>query len=134
MSQKHLKMFVNRDKKILIPEDINLFNFILDDFMNGEEVVITIEKFVRERTIGQNGLFHKYVSIIAKETGNTNEDIKSHIKKHYGSRTEQGDLKSTRDYTTVEMKRLIEGIHLFANQELGLQLPSPEEFKEKNLK
>lgn len=131
---KHLKMFVDRDKKILIPQDMNLFHFILEDFSNGEEVVVTIEKFVRERTIGQNGLFHKYVSIVAKETGNTTEDIKTHVKKHYGARTEQGDLKSTRDYTTVEMKRLIEGIHLFANQELGLELPNPEEFKNKNYK
>lgn len=127
-------MYVDQAKKVLVPEDNNLFIFKLEDFTHGQKVTVTIEPFVRERTLGQNALFYKYIKMICDDTENDKEQVKLEMKKRYGARNEQGHLKSTRDYTTVEMKKLIEATRLFGIEELGLNMPLPEELKNNNIK
>lgn len=128
-------MFVNLEDKTIRPQDMQQFLFILGDFEQNQMVTVTIEPLIRERSLSQNGLFYKYVTLIAEFTGATKEEVKLHVKKNYGVRNEFGGLKSTRDYSTVEMNRLIEGTRLFGIEECHMEnLPDPEEWKNKNLK
>ncbi len=45
-----------------------------------------------------------------------------------------GNLKSTSNYTTEEMAKLIDGTWTFAVTDLGINIPTPEDFKTKNIK
>lgn len=80
------------------------------------------------------GLFHKYVAILAEETGHSKDEIKIEMKKHYGSRNDDGTLKSMSAYTTIEMSKIIDGIYTFGTQDLGLRLPLPDDLRTHNLK
>lgn len=136
MGKRSITVIVNKKDMTLRPIDISNFNFILDGFEDGQELTMTLEPFVRIRSLSQNSLFYKYISIISDETGGgtDKEEIKNHVKKIYGAVNENGKLKSTSDYTSVEMNKLIEGTRLFAATELGINLPLPDELRFKNIK
>lgn len=127
-------MFANKADMTLRPEDLELFFFILDGFEDQQKLTVTIEPYVRPRTLNQNGLFYKYVNMIADYTGATKEEVKLEMKKHYGVRNEFGGLISTTKYTTTQMNNLIEGTRLFGTTELGIHMPLPDDLRDNNIK
>lgn len=132
--KKTLNMVVDHERKIIVPVDMNMFNFCISDFQNGEEVTVTIESKVRPRSVEQNGLFYKYVDIIHKYTGNLATTIKHLAKMEANIRHEEtGQLKSTAIMNTVEMNKLIDTIYRIGT-DAGISMPLPEDLKNKNIK
>lgn len=134
MAGKSITMFVDKANGVYVPEDKSLFDFIIQDFEQGEKVTVTFERFVRPRSLNQNGLFYKYIQMISDYTGQDKEDIKKEMKKQFGIRNDHGMLKSTRDYTSAEMTKLIDGTRIFGIQELGIDMPTPDDLKNNNIK
>lgn len=127
-------MVYDKTTRSIVPHDMNLYNFILDDLEHMDELTITIEHFVRIRELSQSNLFHKYVAEVAKFTGNTFKETKDALKLRYGARNEDGSIKSTTLHSTKEMGELIEGTYFIANTELLMNLPTPDEWRSNNLK
>lgn len=135
MSNKRvIQMRVDHASRTIQPMNLEEFYYILSFFENQSQVTVTIEPYIRKVEKSQMGLLHAYINEIHKETEQDRDTIKIYLKEQYGARNEDGSLKSTTNYSTVEMNRLVEGTVLFMSQTLGMIVPSPEEYKKKNIK
>lgn len=121
----------------------------LEPFEEGTKLTITVENYVRKRSLGQGNLFHMLCGFIAKEIGHTKDEIKEYLKMTYGVQEpligrdgieiadkETGEImmkpKSTSAYSKQEMAELIEATYEFASG-LGIILPTPEDLKNYNI-
>ena len=93
---------------------------------------VTVVRY-QKRTIPQNSLFHKWVSVIALETGNHNEDVKDALKQmflHPRIIDMAGQMREVRRSTAalnlMEMKLFMDRVQGWAASE-GIALPQPEE-------
>ena len=93
---------------------------------------IEVKPYHATRTLSQNALLHKWLGIIASETGNDLDDIKDIMKQRFlppifvdvgGEEFET--RRSTAKLTTVEMSEFMERILAFASSDLGIILPVP---------
>lgn len=135
MSNKRvINMIVDHESRTFRPKNYEEFIYILSFFENKSEVTVTVEPFVRKVEKSQMGLLHAYINEIHKETEQDRESIKTYLKENYGARNEDGSMKSTANYTTVEAARLIDGTVLLMRETLGMYVPDPEEYKRKNIK
>lgn len=132
-NRRVINMVVDKTTRTIRPKNLEEFNYILDFFEDGMHLTVTLEPYVKIRSQSQNGLYHKYLSLLAEQSGNSIGDLKVHLKNEYGPRMESGELKSTRDYTTTEMNFMIERVHQFGI-ELGYRMPTVEEMKTKNIR
>ncbi len=85
---------------------------------------LQIKPFRPRRTLDQNALWHKLLDMIAKETGNDLETVKSYIKEEYGYKVEfRGRLvpKPSHLYTTADWEALM-GPTLALAAEYGIVL------------
>jgi hypothetical protein len=94
---------------------------------------VTVVRYQKRRTLPQNALFHKWVSAIALETGNHNEDVKDALKQMFLTPriiTMGDELKEVRQSTAAlnvdEMTLFMMRIQGWAASE-GIALPQPEE-------
>lgn len=126
-------MVVDKATRTIRPKNLEEFNYILEFFEDNTVLTVTLEPYVKIRSQSQNGLYHKYISLIAQQSGNSLADVKEHLKNEYGPRMESGELKSTRDYTTTEMNFMIERAYQLG-LELGYRMPTVEEMKTKNIR
>lgn len=94
---------------------------------------VTIGRKTKKRTLSQNALYHKWVGIIADETGNDNEDVHEAFKRKFVPPREVeifGEIlmrQSTTDFDTKGMTEYMEKVYAFSVSELGILLPIPEE-------
>lgn len=93
---------------------------------------VTVVRY-QKRTIPQNSLFHKWVSAIALETGNHNEDVKDALKQMFLQPRiidMGGQLREVRRSTAAlnvdEMTLFMKRIQGWAASE-GIALPQPED-------
>lgn len=111
----------------------------------GDQAKVTVEIKSRRkpRSLPQNNLFHAYCGIIASETGNGLDVVKSTLKAMYcqkpfldgdgnevvNEKTGEvlGYIQDTRDLSTIEMAELTESTRLFAAEWFGIELPLPDE-------
>ncbi len=91
MPKKSFTGFIDHQNRVIKPISLEDFNFILQSFSHGDKVTVTVESFVRDRSLSQSGLFHKYVAIIANETGNDNDTVKKEMKKKFGVIKDDGN-------------------------------------------
>lgn len=131
--KKIIQMVVDHSTMTIMPKSISDFKFILRYFEDKSEVSVTIEPLIRKKELSQMNLFHGLIGEIEKETGNDFSTCKKEMKKKFGVRNSDGSLKSTGDYSTSELNKLIEGSRLFMIEELGINVPTPEEWKSKKL-
>lgn len=86
---------------------------------------ITLSKWQRKRSLGQNSIFHAIVSEIARQTGMHPELIKQGLKEQYSPKIHgwKGELQPTpsSQCTVNEMTHLIEGAIAEAG-ELGIDV------------
>jgi hypothetical protein len=88
----------------------------------------------RIRTEAQNKYYHKLLDIICDHTGDTHMDIHNNLKAEFLSRPwVKGDkeyliVKSTKELTSKEFTVYIERVFQYASTELGLTLPSSEDY------
>lgn len=94
--------------------------------------IIEVKRYRKNRTLGQNALFHKWLSMIAEETGNDKDDIKEYYREKFipkTTRTIAGEVvlvnRSTSSLNTAEMAALMEKIHAHAATFFSIALPFP---------
>ena len=110
------------------------------DFKNKVYNVKIINK-IGKRSIDQNSLYWMWLTCIEQETGNDKNDLHFHFRGEYLGvikkvilGLEKYDLKSTTKLNTSEFKQYLDKIQIFANTELGINLPNPEDKKFEDFK
>src|SRR3990167_5823979 len=94
---------------------------------------VTVARKTKKRTLSQNALYHQWVGIIAKETGNDHDDVHDEFKRRWVPPKEIeifGEIRmrqSTTDFATAGMTEFMERVYAFSVSELGILLPLPEE-------
>lgn len=120
-----------------------VYHDLKEAFADGSKVTVEIKSRRKPRSLPQNNLFHAYCGIIAEETGNSSEVVKSTLKAMFCKKPmldgdeneivnrESGEvlyyIQDTRDMSTIEMAGLTENTRLFAAEWFGIILPLPEE-------
>ena len=104
---------------------------------SGDEAVISIKPHKMTRTGRQNNLYHAIVDQIRVETGNTKEAIKVHCQSEFlESRIEEVAkkqrvvLKSSKELNTKEMGVFIDEVISWAENDIGLKLNLPDDWRE----
>ena len=104
---------------------------------DAKEAVISIKPNKMTRTGQQNKLYHSIVDQIRIETGNTKRAIKIYCQSEFlETRVEEVAgkskvvLKSTTELTTKEMGVYIDEVITWAEDDLGIQLNLPDEWRE----
>ena len=94
---------------------------------------VTVEVHKAKRSLDQNRLYHRWVGIIAKETGNTHNSIHNAVRdellapvftKVFG-KTHEG-RQSTTELSVAEFGDFLDKLQAWAGSE-GVYLPSPDE-------
>lgn len=85
------------------------------------------------RTFNQNSYLHLCIGLIAIENGNRLKDEKKNLKNicpFMREYDEKGnfEIKKTSKLNTLELTKFIEWIRNFASMELGIYIPSPDEY------
>lgn len=95
---------------------------------------VTIERYVKRRSVSQNALLHSWLGIIAESTGNSLDSLKDAYKDMFLPMVpiQLGDeekmvRRSTATLDTKEMSAFMDAIYAHATGELGILLPLPEE-------
>jgi hypothetical protein len=104
---------------------------------SGDEAVISIKPHKMTRTGKQNNLYHAIVDQIRVETGNTKKAIKVHCQSEFlESRIEEVAkkqrvvLKSSKELNTKEMSVFIDEVISWAENDIGLELNLPDDWRE----
>ena len=104
---------------------------------SGDEAVISIKPHKMTRTGKQNNLYHAIVDQVRVETGNTKEAIKVHCQSEFlESRIEEVAkkqrvvLKSSKELNTKEMGVFIDEVISWAENDIGLKLNLPDDWRE----
>lgn len=119
---------------VFYPKNLEEFKYIASLFEDGSEVTITVETLIRKVSQSQMGLYFKYLEYFCEETGYDNEEADRIMKSRFGARNDDGTLKSKSMYTPVEMGKLIDGAYNLMVTELNISVPTPEIWKQQNLK
>lgn len=129
---------INKTDGKLSDEDIKKFLSGFSFLQNGKYFV-RIEKSRGKRTLQQNNLFWLYVGCLADQCGWSKDSMKMYLcsrfckKKYNYPNKETGELMeteavcSTTELNTKEFATMIENIRMFAQDKLGVILPSPED-------
>jgi hypothetical protein len=129
-----LSRILKRDK----PKAEIIENMTRTFFMNvsGEEAIISIKPNKMTRSGQQNRLYHSIIDQIRVETGNTKDAIKVHCQSEFlESRVEEVAkrqrvvLKSTTELTTKEMGVYLDEVITWAENDLGIRLNLPDEWR-----
>ena len=115
-------------------QKIEAIKFIDNLFAQDKRVTIVITK--EKRTLDQNKLYWLWLSCIAKETGNDKDDLHEYfIYKYLNPELVQVFEKmiykrlSTTQLDTKQFTEYLNKIQVFANTELAIELPNPEDKK-----
>lgn len=125
---------IRHDNMSVFPKNLEEFKYLISLFEDGTDVTVTVETLVRKASQPQMGLYFKYLEYFCEETGYDRVDADSIMKAKFGPRNDAGQLKSKSDYTTAEMNKLIDGTYNLMVSELMINVPTPEEWRNKNLK
>jgi agmatine/peptidylarginine deiminase len=96
---------------------------------------VTVERYVKKRSINQNSLYWKWNGILADDTGNDVDAIHEFVKQKFlvpkltEIDGETIETRSTKNLTTAEMKDLMDAYYAWAATDLGIRLPVPEELR-----
>lgn len=147
--KRSLVAFKSPDGRKIEPASLTEWNRIMDMFEDGTKLTITVQPYVRKKSLGQNNLFHLLCEIIAKELAWSREDVKLFLKDKYGQYEPLTDrngedmvdidtgeimqrMRSLSDYSKDEMTELINGVYEFGEKH-NIRLPHPEDAKNFNL-
>lgn len=103
------------------------------DLLTKKGAKVEFSELKQSRSLSQNAYLHVCISLIAIENGNHLEDEKHNLKcicpfmHEYDGK---GILKTkkTSKLNTLEFAKFIEWIRNFASMELGIYIPSPDEY------
>lgn len=146
---RHYENYSNGINGFINFVDPNYTSLTLSElFKDGEKVTITVKTRRKPRSLPQNSLMHAYMTIIANESGNTLETVKSALKRLFLTREvtdkngglvfnpKTGEIlkyiQDTSELSTIEMMIFTEEIRLWA-MDFGIILPLPDENHKLNL-
>ena len=114
--------------------DVNKANSYFEKLIE-KKARIELKEFRAKRSLSQNAYLHVCFGFIAKNSGYTIEESKVITKREFGSfmiyeKEKFKFLRSTADLDKLEMTSFIEFLRMFANDNLGVYIPTPEEFIE----
>jgi hypothetical protein len=117
-------------------------------FNDGYKVTVEIKSRRKPRSLAQNAYLHLMLQMIADETGNDLEAVKSTVKAMYAKKPlldKEGEpiydkatgevvsyIQDTRDMSTLEAMEFTENVRMFAQDFLGMNIPLPGENTELN--
>ena len=147
---RHYENYSNGINGFINFVDPNYTSLTLSElFKDGEKVTITVKTRRKPRSLPQNSLMHAYMTIIANESGNTLETVKSVLKRLFLTRDvidKNGDVvfnpktgevltyvQDTSELSTIEMAAFTEEIRMWA-LDFGIYLPLPKENHELKLR
>lgn len=132
-----------KDCSIMFPNDEYVYAELSSAFADQEKVTVEIKTRRNPRTLKQNAYLHMCLQMIADETGNDLETVKSTVKAMYAKKPlldRDGELiydkdtgeqamyvQDTRDMSTIEAMTFTENVRLFAQDFCGIVLPLPDE-------
>lgn len=97
---------------------------------------VTIEPFVKRRTLPQNALYWQWLTIIGDAIGYDKDEMHDVFREKFlpveyrevlGVMRKVLTSTSSEDFTTAHMSEYMNHIERFAAQELGILLPHPED-------
>lgn len=110
-------------------------------FGDGDKVTVEVKSRRKPRSLAANAYLHMCLQMIADETGNDLETVKSTVKALYAKKPllnkddepiydkETGEqamyIQDTRDMSTTEAFEFTERVRMFAQEFRGLILPEP---------
>lgn len=78
--KKHIFLFTAKEGKPDLGSDANRARFN-DTLKNNEGKTFRIELVENKRSLSQNALYHLYLSVIERETGNNSHDLHEYFKR-----------------------------------------------------
>ena len=132
--KKSFQGVVSHKEMVFYPKNLEEFKYIASLFEDGSDVTITVETLIRKVSQSQMGLYFQYLKYFCEETGYNTEEADEIMKKKYGVRNDDGTLKFKSLYTPAQLGKLIDGAYHDMTTELSMSIPTPEEWKSKNLK
>lgn len=131
------------DVSISFPNERYVYKDLRDSFDNGAKVTIEFKSRRKPRNLPQNAYLHLCLQMIADETGNDLEAVKTTVKAMYAKKPlldKEGEpiydkntgeqamyIQDTRDMSTVECFEFTEKVRIFSQDFCGLILPEPEQ-------
>ncbi len=115
------------------PEDRARLVSFVERIPMDKPLVWKVEEKKKRRSLSQNNLYHKWAAIIADDTGNDPDDMKTILKRKFLTprlvefNGEIEEVYSTKGLSTEEMSKFMKRIEAFSVGELGILLPIPEE-------
>lgn len=125
------------------PNIVYVLKDIQDAFKNDEKVTVTIKTRRKPRSLSANNYLHLCLQIIADETGNSLDNVKSTLKLMYAKKPllnkdeepiideKTGEqafyVQDTSDMDSFEFGQFVENVKMFAIDFCGFSLPEPDE-------
>lgn len=138
------------DATIHFPREKYVYGDLKNVFKDGSKVTVTIASRRKPRSLSQNAYLHLCLQMIADESGNDLETVKSTMKALYAKKpmlNKNGEeifnkdtgeqamyVQDTSAMSTVEALEFTENVRLFAAEFLNLHIPLPDEQIEANFK
>ncbi|MCW3111296.1 MAG: hypothetical protein JWQ09_5802 [Segetibacter sp.] len=138
------------DATLHFPAEKFVFTDLKSAFGDNEKVTVEIKTRKKPRNLPQNAYLHMSLQMIADETGNSLESVKSTVKAMFAKKplldkdgepiydTNTGEqacyIQDTRDMSTQECFEFTEQVRMFALDFCGIILPLPDENIKLNLK
>ncbi len=135
---------------ITFPNAKYVYRELRDAFENQEKITVEVKSRRKPRKLNQNAYMHMCLQMIADDTGNDLDAVKTTIKALYAKKPlldKDGDpiydkvtgeqamyIQDTSDMSTTECFEFTEKIRMFAQDFCGLILPEPMEQIPFNLK
>ena len=122
--------------KLLIPSDKAIIIDCISKLPESKQYTIEVRVKRHKRTIDQNRLYWAWLSCISEETGNEREYLHELFKQKYlgCQRHELHNInetvivrRSTSSLDTKQMAEYMDKVQRFANTEIGIVLPSPDD-------
>lgn len=140
----------DKDVSIHFPNAAFVYADLASAFTDNEKVTVEIKSRRKPRNLAQNAYLHMCLQMIADETGNDLEAVKSTVKAMYAKKAlldKDGDviydpstgeqamyIQDTRDMSTIEAFEFTEKVRMFAIDFCNIILPLPEEQIKANVK
>ena len=138
------------DATIHMNNEAYCYRELRNAFKHGAKCTIEIKSRRKPRSLAQNAYMHMAFQMMADDTGNDLEQIKTTMKVMYAKKPlldkhgeqiynkETGEqafyIQDTRDMNTLEMTEFMDKVRLFSQEFLNITIPLPEQNIKLNLK
>lgn len=115
------------------PAMLKRLHELLDALDKAKPWSVIVEPWKKKRSLSQNALYWRWVHEIAERTGNDNDTVHEFMKNKFCPVTvvaiggESVAIRTTTKFATEDMRIYMDRVYAFAQTDLGILLPLPEE-------